>query len=129
MYVGGTQRGIPEKTEGQMDFAGPDAARFVAKMGEIAIPYQRITSLEYGQKAGRRVGVALAISPVALFSKKRKHYLTIGYTDAAGAKQGVVLELAKGTVHDVVAALEGRSGKKVEFESDDAKKFFEKGVK
>ena len=129
MYVGGTSANISEKTEGKLDLSDQSVGRFIAKKGEIAIPYAQITSLEYGQKAGRRVGVALAISPVALFSKKRRHYLTIGYSDAKGAKQGVVLELAKGTVHRVTSILETKSGKKVEFESGDAKKHFEKGTK
>ncbi len=48
---------------------------------KLEIPYDRINVLEYGQKAGRRLGLAIAISPLALFSKKRKHFLTINYLD------------------------------------------------
>jgi hypothetical protein len=129
MYVGGTIRSIAEKTEGKLDLSGDSAAVFTAGSASISIPYRGITALEYGQKAGRRVGVAIAVSPVALFSKKRKHYLSIAFTDEQGNKEGAVFELAKGIVHSVVRTLEARSGKKVEFESEEAKKHFEKEAK
>jgi len=129
MYVGGTLSNIPEKTEGKLDLSGDSAAVFDSKRGKVVIPYKSISSLEYGQKAGRRVGVALAVSPVALFSKKRRHYLSLAFTDEGGNKQGAVFELSKGTVHATVTALETRSGVKVEFESEEAKKHFEKEAK
>jgi hypothetical protein len=46
--------------------------------------------------------------------------------DAEGKKQGAVFELAKGIVKESVMALETKSGKKVEFESEEAKKYLEK---
>jgi len=125
MYVGGTITVVPEKTEGRLDTSSASHAAFSAKKGSFEIPYEKITSIEYGQKAGRRVGVALAISPVALFSKKRKHFLSVAYTDDKGNKQGAVFEIAKGKVRDVASALETRSGKKIEFESEEARKHFE----
>lgn len=125
-YVGGTLQQIPDKTEGKLDLSGTDAAVFRCKKGEFRIPYKSISSLEYGQKAGRRVGVALAISPIALFSKKRKHFLSIAFADDSGSKQGAVFELSKGKTHSVITTLETRSGKTIEFESDEAKKHYEK---
>jgi hypothetical protein len=96
--------------------------KFNSKKGSFEIPYQGITSVEYGQKAGRRVGVAIAISPWILLSKKRKHFLTLGYKDASEKQQGVVLELPKGTPRAVIAIIEARSGVKCEYESEEAKK-------
>jgi hypothetical protein len=125
LYVGGTITSVPEKTEGRLDTSDATTAKFAAKKGHFEIPYAKITGLEYGQKAGRRVGVALAVSPVALFSKKRKHYLTVSFSDDQGAKQGAVLEIGKGKIKSVTAMLETRSGKKVEFESEEARKHFE----
>jgi hypothetical protein len=121
-YVGGTLT-VPEKTEGKFDTKDAESARFTLANGQSTlIPYKSITSLEYGQKAGRRVGVAVMVSPLALFSKKRKHYLTIGYKDEAGKDQGAVFELGKNVVRPTLVALEARSGKQVEYESDEAKK-------
>jgi hypothetical protein len=125
MYVGGTYSELPEKTKGHLDL-GADFAVFQSKKGTFEIPYTSIKSLEYGQKAGRRVGVALAVSPLALFSKKRKHYVSIAFTDKGGNAQGVVIEVGKGKVHHVVTTFEQKSGKTIEFESEDAKKHYEK---
>jgi hypothetical protein len=122
MYVGGTLTNVPEATEGELDLRDPKRMVFRSKKGEFEIAYGSVTSIEYGQKAGRRVGVALVISVWALFSKKRKHFLTVGFKDAKEQPQGVVLELAKGKPKSVITILEVRSGLKCEYESDEARK-------
>jgi hypothetical protein len=121
LYVGGTIKDLPEATEGQLDTHDDEVLKFTSKKGSFDIPYKSITSLEYGQKAGRRVGVALVITVWALFSKKRKHFLTIGYTDSANKPQGVVLEIAKGHAKSMIITIEARSGQKVEYESEEAR--------
>jgi len=123
MYVGGTV-GLPERTKGWLDTsADPKALLFWSKKGTFQIPYDGVTSLEYGQKAGRRLGVALAITVFALFSKKRKHFVTIGFKDAKDQPQGVVLELAKGKSKPLITLVEARSGVKCEYESEEARKY------
>ena len=122
MYVGGTIAGLAEKSEGKIEFAETGAV-FTAKRGaKLTMPYDKIQTLEYGQKAGRRVGMGIAISPLFLLSHKRKHFLTIGFVDEAGKQQGAVLELAKGSVQETLSVLETKSGKKVEYESEEARK-------
>lgn len=121
MYVGGTITKLPEATMGVADMANEEAMIFKSDKGNFEIPYKSITSLEYGQKAGRRVGVAIVITVWALFSKKRKHFLTIGFTDKDNKPQGVVLEIAKGRAKSFITIIEARSGKKVEYESEEAK--------
>lgn len=122
LYVGGTISKLPEATEGRMDIVNEERMAFSSDNGGFEILYKHIKTLEYGQKAGRRVGVAIVITVWALFSKKRKHFLTIGFDDAFGKAQGVVLEIAKGRAKTFIAIIEARSGKKVEYESDEAKK-------
>jgi hypothetical protein len=122
MYVGGTMASLPEATEGELDLRDPKRMIFRSGKGEFEIPYDGVTSIEYGQKAGRRLGVALVITVWALFSKKRKHFLTVGFKDAKDQPQGVVLELAKGKPKSVITILEVRSGLKCEYESEEARK-------
>ena len=125
-YVGGTLSGLTENSDGFIEL-GDSATIFKAKSGaSVSIPYKRIDSLEYGQKAGRRLGLALVVSPLFLLSKKRKHFLTINFENEAGKKQGAVFELAKGIVRETLVALETQSGKKVEYESDEARQHAEK---
>lgn len=122
-YAGGTLASFQENTKGILDLQ-ESAAVFTVKNGPppLSISYAKIESLEYGQKAGRRVGVAVAVNPLFLFSKKRKHFLTIGYTDSEGKKQGAVFELSKGIVRDTLTTFETRSGKSIEYESEEARK-------
>lgn len=121
MYVGGTVA-IPEGVQGKLDLADPKVFRFTSPKGNLEVPYDGVTSLEYGQKAGRRLGVALTLTVWALMSKKRKHYLTIGYKDANDTPQGIVLELPKGRPKSIITVLEMRSGLKCEYESEEARK-------
>lgn len=62
------------------------------------------------------------VSPLALFSKKRNHFLTIGYTDAAGKDQAAVFELGKDIVRTALTIIQTRSGKEIEYQDDDARK-------
>jgi hypothetical protein len=122
-YVGGTVTSIPEKTEGTFDTKNDTAIVFTPKKGApLTIPYASISEIEYGQKAGRRVGVAILVSPLALFSKKRKHFLTLTYTDAAGTDQAAVFELGKDIIRTSLTIVETRSGKEIEFQDDEARK-------
>ncbi|MGH9787828.1 MAG: hypothetical protein ACRD4U_03885 [Candidatus Acidiferrales bacterium] len=122
MYVGGTIANLPEATTGRLDYQDEKVLRFTSDKGSFEIPYDRVTSLEYGQKAGRRLGVALTITIWALFSKKRKHFMTIGFNDENDKPQGVVLELPKGLPRTVIAIIEARSGVKCDYESEEARK-------
>ena len=121
LYVGGTIQTVPEATKGELDTRNENSLDFTSPKGSFSIPYSQVTSLEYGQKAGRRVGVAIVITVWALFSKKRKHFLTIGFKDEGGKQQGVVIEIPKGTAKAMLTIIEARSGQKVEYESDEAK--------
>lgn len=125
MYVGGTVQTIKEKKQGKLDVQQPEQLTFTPddkKLGSYGIAWSAIKELEYGQKAGRRVAVGLLVSPLALFSKKRNHYLTISYTDTAGADQAVVFELGKEIIRTHIKVIETRSGKKVQYQDEEARK-------
>jgi hypothetical protein len=122
IYVGGTITTIKAGAEGTCSTDDTRVFVFESKHGKISIPYDRINDLEYGQKAGRRVGLALTISPWLLLSKKRKHFLTVGYTDDDGKQQAGVFELGKDIVRVTITSLEARTGKKVDYQDDEARK-------
>jgi hypothetical protein len=121
LFVGGTINSVKEKTEGRTT-NGPDAFVFEAKSGKISIPYTQINGLEYGQKAGRRVGMAVAISPLLLFSKKRRHYLTVSFMDENKKQQAAVFELGKDIIKPTLTVLETKTTAKVEYQDDEARK-------
>jgi hypothetical protein len=121
MYVGGTVTAIADKTEGHLS-TSDDSVLFRSKNASLTIPYSKVDSLEYGEKAGRRVGLAVAVSPLFLLSKKRRHYLTIGYVDEQNKQEAAVLELGKDIIRPTLSTLEAKTGKKVEYQDDEARK-------
>jgi hypothetical protein len=122
MYVGGTVSSVKEGSEGKSSTKDEKVFVFTYQGGKLEIPYDQVNDLEYGQKAGRRLGVAIAVTWMALFSKKRKHFLTIGYKDANDKQQAAVFELGKDIVRVTLASLEARTGRKIEFEDEEARK-------
>lgn len=123
MFVGGTVSGIQPKTEGRTDTTNPDALVFRSSKGaSLEIPWATVESIEYGQKASRRIRSAILLSPLALFHKARKHMVSIAYKDATGADQAVVFEFGKDVYRTNLAALKAKTGKSVACQDEDAQK-------
>ena len=136
-YFGGTVADFKDSKdpiEGTLIISDETAMKYIATdkkfVGKsLEIPYKDFIDLEYGQKAGRRVGAAAAsfvlLGPVGLLfllSKKRKHYLTIGYKDKDGKEQAVILQIDKNDIRETLTVIQARSGKKVTYQDDEAKK-------
>jgi hypothetical protein len=136
-YFGGTVKafgGAKDPIEGRLDTQNEQTLVFTATdkpyIGEkVSIPYADVIDLEYGQKAGRRVGAAAAttillgpIGLLTLFSKKRKHFLTVGFKGDDGKDQVAVIELGKDIVRTTLPIVETRTGKKITYQDDEAKK-------
>lgn len=137
-YQGGTTKdkdfpGAKDAVEGILNTGDETLLKFEYTLNKqpkvYSIPYNQILDIEYGQKAGRRVGASIAtallISPIGLFllfSKKRKHFVTIGYKTDDGKEQVAVYELGKDIVRTTLAILEARSGKKIEYQDEEARK-------
>jgi len=125
--VGGTITSLRTGMSGEVLTSTPNAFVFVASSGTVRIPYDRINLIEYGQEVQRRVMLAWMISPMFLLLKSRKHFLTLGFQDAEGHQQALVLRLDKRTVRSTLAALEARSGRTVTFLDAEARKFHRGG--
>jgi len=136
-YFGGTVmafEGASDPVEGVLDTKNSEQLVFTSvekkfRGKTFSIPYTRVVDLEYGQKAGRRVGTAVAttvllgpIGLLSLLSKKRKHYLTIGFKDSTDKDQVAVIELGKDIVRATLPIVETRSGKKIEYQDEEARK-------
>jgi hypothetical protein len=137
-YAGGTiarLNGEGRPIGGRIDMSDPDRFVFVADEPPLAslplrVEYAAIHHVEFGQTARRRVTTAIGASalfgPIGLFalrSKQRAHYLTIAYRDDVGASQAIVLELGKRVVREALAVIEARSGKAVEYQDEEARKW------
>jgi hypothetical protein len=54
------------------------------------------------------------LSPFLLFTKSKKHSLTIQYTDDAGAGKFSVFHMDKSNARDIANTAEAESGQKIE---------------
>lgn len=122
VYRGGTLSRPKPSTTGTVTTTGEDDFIFRYSGGEILVPYASINSMEYGQQAGRRLGLAIALTPAFLLSKKRRHFLTINYVDDGDRQQAAVFELGKAIVRTTLASLEARTGMRIVYQDEEARK-------
>lgn len=121
-FVGGTLAGVRVKSTAHLDLTNADALLLRSGSTELRIAYQRINTIEYGQNVSRRYAAAILISPLLLLSKSRKHFLTIGYVDTEGRQQALVFRVEKGDIRPVLAGLEARTGRRIEYQDAEARK-------
>ncbi len=121
-YVGGTGSSLIQKSEIRIAIDGDNDMVLECKGASLRVPYSNINTLEYGQKVERRIAEAIIISPLFLISKRRTHFLTIGYTDAEGHQQAMVFRVESGDVRSLLVGLEARTGRKIEYQDDEARK-------
>ena len=121
-FVGGTISGVQSRSSARIELLGADALEFNSRDASLKIPYKDINTLEYGLRVSRRYVEAALISPVFLFSKKRSHYLTIGFVDRDGKQQAMVLQVGKDDIRPLLVSLEARTGLKIEYQDEEARK-------
>jgi hypothetical protein len=121
-FVGGTVSGIAAKTNSYLDLTGDDTLLFHLGKEELGIAYRKINTVEYGQSVSRRYAEAVLISPLLLLSKSRKHFVTIGYVDPEGKQQALVFRVEKSDIRSVLAGLEARTGRRIEYQDGEARK-------
>ncbi|HXN49403.1 MAG TPA: hypothetical protein VN893_22305 [Bryobacteraceae bacterium] len=120
-YVGGTIVELPKSASGLIDITGDRYFHFETRSAIVEVPYQSINVLEYGENVGPRYYLAFS-PPMFLLSKKRTHFLTIGYEDDNGRQQALVFRVGKGDIRALLACLEARTGRKVEYQDVEARK-------
>ncbi len=121
-YVGGTVAELPSKSEGRIQTTDADVLLIHSKGVDLRVPYRNINVVEYGQRVNRRIAEAILISPLMLLSKKRLHFLTVGYSDTEGHQQAMVFQENKNDVRSLLVSLEARTGRKVEFQDEEARR-------
>lgn len=121
-YVGGTLAVIEAGTEGRLSVADPVSLVFETRRSALRIPYERVNLLEYGQQVDRRLLEAILISPMLILSKKRAHFLAIGYQTEDGRQEAVLLKVDKKAIRAVLVSLEARTGLRVNYMDSEARK-------
>lgn len=122
LYVGGTVAGVPSHSSAEIDVRNTTSLSLHLRDKALTVAWSDVNNIEYGLHVDRRYLEAILISPLFLIAKRRTHFLTIGYTDGDGHRQAVVLEVSKGDIRQLLVSLEARSGRRVEFQDEEARK-------
>lgn len=121
-YIGGTVTEVGQGTSGLLQTTDPDYLVLVTRDATLRVLYERVNLLEYGQRVSRRYAMAILVSPLLLLSKKRVHYLTIGFATDEGKQQALVFTVSKDDIRTMLASLEARTGRRVEFQDEEARR-------
>jgi hypothetical protein len=121
-YVGGTRADLTNGWSGTVEAIDEEFFVFYSKKASVRIPYRSINLIEYGQKVDRRYWEAVLISPVFALSKRRAHFLTVGYTDESNREQALIFRVDKADIRAMLVSLEARTGRKVQFQDEEARK-------
>lgn len=121
-YVGGTVPELSSDASGKLGTTDELFLEFRCRNRQVHVAWDKVNLLEYGQNVNRRLALAVVISPLFLLSKSRRHFLTVGYTDNEGKQQAMVFRVEKSKIRAVLVALEARTGLKVQYQDDEARK-------
>lgn len=127
-YAGGTAPDFAAGAQGLIELTDDHYFAFYTSKAQVRVPYDQINLIEYGQQVSRRIAVAIALSPLIpaasmlAFTKSRKHFLTVGFTAEDGKQQAMVFRVGKGNIRVVLVSLEARTGLKVEYQDEEARK-------
>src|ERR1039457_1778926 len=120
--AGGTLAGVSAKSSARLDLTGAADLVFFCGKTEFRTPYNKVETVEYGQSVSRRYAAAVLISPILLLSKERRHYVTLGFVDGRGDRQAGVFRVDKNDIRHVPAGLEAPTGRRIEYQDDEARK-------
>ena len=89
--------------------------RFLSKGSELVkVEKPQVTSLLYERTSRPRYVSGLLLAWPLLFTKGKKHFLTIQYKNSAGQGEFALLHLDKSNYQAILAAIEAATGVKVE---------------
>ena len=71
-----------------------------------SIPTTAVNEIFYSRVSGRRIGAAILVSPLLLFSKGRKHYMTLSFDDGGKQKGAIEFKLHKSNYRGVLRTVE-----------------------
>jgi len=104
-----------QQISGTLDFyARAQRIVFLSKKTRLELEGSLITSALYERTSRPRYVSGLLLAWPLLFTKGKKHFLTIQYKDTSGEGKYAIFHLDKGNYREILAATEATTGKKVE---------------
>ena len=105
-----------DEIEGELEIDKQNGGiRFLSKGSELVkVEKPQVTSLLYERTSRPRYVSGLLLAWPLLFTKGKKHFLTIQYKNGAGQGEFALLHLDKSNYQAILAAVEAATGVKVE---------------
>jgi hypothetical protein len=106
-----------EAVKGTLNFdTNRKAILFLDKHGaeSLDIKYDSVKNLLYERTAKPRYTEGLLIAWPLMFTKSKKHYLTLQYEEPAGTGHYAIVHLDKSNYQEILATIEAQTGKRVE---------------
>ena len=92
-----------------------DEKKGAEKATYAVIPYDAITSIVYERSKHRRYGAGVLINPLLMFTRGKKHWLTIEFTGVPDLPQGYIyMRLDKKNQRQILSALGAGTGIEIE---------------
>ncbi len=87
----------------------------------FSIPSKAVKEIFYSRVSGRRIGAAIIVSPLLLFSKGKKHYLILSFNDGKDLVGAVEFKLHKSNYRGVLRGIEEVTGLELKFDQEGIK--------
>ena len=87
----------------------------------FSIPAKAVTEVFYSRVSGRRIITAIVVSPLFLFTKGRKHYMTLSFNDDADLVGAVEFRLHKSNYRGALRAVEEVTGQTMHYDQEGVK--------
>lgn len=116
VYIKPAEGSKGEAVPGVLRFDGAKKEMVFAKTSEppvLSVKYESIKGLLYEYTAKPRYAASLVVPPL-LFTKSKKHYLTVSYFDTAGTPRYAIFHLDKSNFQEALAKAESETGRKIE---------------
>ncbi len=117
MYLKGRVKELPRKKLGKLDVSDAEVLQFTWQKGTWKVPFAHIKTV-YVSLSRRTALVELGIPAV----RKRKLLLSLNLTDEQGRNRNCVFFLPRGSTREFIRELETKSGRRVIYESAEARK-------
>jgi|GEM_PF-6173206 len=122
-YLEGAVKELPEKKPGKLSAGEGDALEFTWDKGRWQTPYKQIKTIYLSLSRHSVLGEAFGLAGAAAGAmKKRKLLLSLILTDETGRSRRCIFYLPQAAPREFFERLEKQSGRKVVYESEEARR-------
>ena len=87
----------------------------------FSLPSKAVKEIFYSRVSGRRIKTAIVVTPFLLFSKGKKHYMTLSFNDGKDLVGAVEFKLHKSNYRGILRAIEEVTGVELKFDQEGIK--------